>query len=160
MLGLVRHVQACRTFSRITKPQYLWEELSYFIYLLHVVTHLWKLQCYHIVLIGYCPACPKFSEITNRQYPWKVILLIFCMFLDIHKSYKNMLFWVVIVRHMLSTNQIVRCFKLKRLEKYMRYKVFCFRGSYKNVILFWVMTPKYPWPISFLDFLLLTCLTC
>ena len=33
-------------FSKITNCQYLWERLSYFVYLLHVVTRPWKLQCY------------------------------------------------------------------------------------------------------------------
>ena len=32
-------VGTCPTFSKITKHQYLWEGLSYSIYLLHVVTH-------------------------------------------------------------------------------------------------------------------------
>ena len=34
-----------------------------------------------------------------------------------------MLFWAGIVWHRLSANQIVRCFKLKKLENYMRYQV-------------------------------------
>ena len=34
-----------------------------------------------------------------------------------------MLFWVGTVRRRLSTNQIVRCFKLKKLENSMRYQV-------------------------------------
>ena len=51
-----------------TKHQYLWEGWSYFVHLLHLVTHLWKLQRYHVVLDKYCPACPKFSEMTNCQY--------------------------------------------------------------------------------------------
>ena len=38
------------------------------LFLSHVVTHLWKLQHNHAVLVGYGPACPKFSEITNHQY--------------------------------------------------------------------------------------------
>ena len=29
---MVRHTHACRTFSKITKCQYLWEGLSYFVY--------------------------------------------------------------------------------------------------------------------------------
>ena len=60
-------------FSEITKCQYLQKGLSYFVYLLHVVTHSWKLQCYYAVMVGYDPACPKFSEITNRQYLRKVL---------------------------------------------------------------------------------------
>ena len=45
--------------------------MSYFVYLLHVVNHPWKLQLNHGVLVGYGPVCPKFSRITNSQYPWK-----------------------------------------------------------------------------------------
>ena len=56
----------CPTSSKITNCEYLWERLSYFVYLLYVVTHPGKLHCYHVVLVGYCLACPKFSEITNH----------------------------------------------------------------------------------------------
>ena len=59
--------RACRT-SKIKKRKYIREGSSDFVYWLHVVTHLWKLQCYHDVLFEYVPACPKFSEITSRQY--------------------------------------------------------------------------------------------
>lgn len=58
-------------FSKITKSQDLPKGLSYFVYLLHVVNHPWKLQLNHGVLVGYGPVCPKFSRITNSQYPWK-----------------------------------------------------------------------------------------
>ena len=104
--------------------------MTYFVYLLHVVPHLWKLQCSHAILCGYGPACPKFSEITNCQYLWKgfsdfvdFLHVVICILLDIHWSYKNMLFWVDIFRHRLSVNYIVRCFKLRKLENYMRYQV-------------------------------------
>ena len=43
--------------------------------------------------------------------------------MDIHWSYQNLLFWAGIVWHRLSANQIVRCFKLKKLKNYMRYQV-------------------------------------
>ena len=43
--------------------------------------------------------------------------------IDIHRSYQNLLFWACIVWHRLSANQIVRCFKLKKLKNYMRYQV-------------------------------------
>ena len=49
--------------------------------------------------------------------------VVICILLDIHWSYNNMLFWAGIVRHSLSANQIVRCFKLKKLKKDMRYQV-------------------------------------
>ena len=42
--------------------------------------------------------------------------------MDIHWSYQNLLFWAGIVWHRLSANQIVRCFKLKKPRKYMRYQ--------------------------------------
>ena len=38
-------------------------------------------------------------------------------------SYQNWLFWTGIVWHRLSANQIVRCFKIKKLKNYMRYQV-------------------------------------
>ena len=130
MLGLVRHARACPRFSKITKQQYLWEGLSYFVYLLHVVTHSWKLQCYHFVLVGYGLACPKFSGTTNHQYLWKglsdfvdFLQAVICILLDIHWSCKNMLFWVGIVRYSLSASQIVRCFKRKKLENDMKYQL-------------------------------------
>ena len=130
MLGLVRHARACPRFSKITKQQYLWKGLSYYVHLLHVLTHLWKLHCYHVVLVGFGAACPKFSEATNHQYLWKgscdfvdFLQVVICILLDIHWSYKNMLFWAGIVRHSLSANQIVRCFKLKNLKNNLRYQV-------------------------------------
>ena len=71
MLGFVWHARTCPRFSKITKQQYLWEGLSYFVYLLHAVTHTWKLHCYHVVLVGHGPACLKFSETIHHQYLWK-----------------------------------------------------------------------------------------
>ena len=69
--------QACLGMLNLlqSKCHYLWERLSYFVYLLHAVTHLWKLQCYHAILFGYGPGpeCPKFSKIINHQYLWKGI---------------------------------------------------------------------------------------
>ena len=47
--------------------------------------------------------------------------VVICIFLDNHWSYKNMLFWVGIVRHRLSANHNVRCFK--KLENSMMYQV-------------------------------------
>ena len=90
---------------------------------------VWKVQCYHVVLVGYGSACPKFSEATNHQYLWKgssdfvdFLQIVICILLDIHRSYKNMLFWAGLFRHSLSANQIVRCFKLKKLKNHMRWQ--------------------------------------
>ena len=98
---------------------------------MHEVAHPWNLQCYHIVLIGYGLACPKFSETTNYQYLCKglsdfsgfFLQILISRLLDIHWSYKNMLFRAGIVRRSLSANQIVRCFKLKKLENDLKYQV-------------------------------------
>ena len=74
------------------KCQYLWKRLSYFVYLLHLVTHQWKLQrfSYHVILVWYGLACPKFSEISC-QYLQKwysdfvdFLHLVFCILSDIH----------------------------------------------------------------------------
>ena len=140
-----------------------------FVCFLHVVTHPWKLQCFSV---GYGPACPKFSEITNHQYLWKelsdfVIFLhiVICILLDIHWSYQNMLFCAAhFARHSLSANQILRCFKLKKLENHeVSSWFFAFIKARKNVMLFWVMTIIIFWlqyycPIRLQDFLLLTYL--
>ena len=115
MLGLVRHARACPRFSKITKQQYFWEGLSYFVYLLNVVTRPWKLQCYHAVLVGYGPVKVSCDFADFLQ-------VVICILLDIHCSYKNVLYWAGIVRHSLSANHIVRCFKLKKLKKNMRYQ--------------------------------------
>ena len=83
---------------------------------LHVVTE------YHAVSARYDPACPKFSEITDCQYLWKRLsdfvdfLHVVYMLLDIHWSYKNISFWVGIVRHGLSANLIAKCFKFKKYQ--------------------------------------------
>ena len=148
MLGLVRHARACPKFSKITKQQYLWEGLSYFVYFLHAVTHPWKLQCYHAVLVGYGVACPKFSEATN-QYLWKgscdlvdFLQVVICILLDIHWSYKNIMFWAGIVRHSFSANQIVRCFKLKKLKKDMRYQVFFLPLKLEEILCYFGLWPQ------------------
>ena len=87
-------------------------------------------QCYHVVLVGYGAAYLMFSEATNHHYLWKgpcnivdFLQLGIFILLDVHWSYVNIMFWVGILRHSLSTNQIVRCFKLKKLKKEMRYQV-------------------------------------
>ena len=69
------------------------------------------------------------QQITNIFGKGLVILLIFCKYiiicilLDVHWSYKNMLFWAGIFRRSLSAKQTVRCFKLKKLKKDMKYQV-------------------------------------
>ena len=79
-------------------------------------------------LDGDGPACPKFSEITNCEYLWKglgdfvdFLHVVICILLDIHLNKYAIL--VDIVRHRLTTYQIVRCFKLEKLENYLRYLV-------------------------------------
>ena len=55
-------------------------------------------------------------------------------------------FWTGIVRHRLSANQLVRCFKLKKHEGYMRYqvdfllplklqKILCYFGLCRKILL-------------------------
>ena len=56
-------------------------------------------------LVKHAWACPLFYKITKRQYLWERLSL------------------TGIVRHRFSANQIVICFKLKKLENYMRYQV-------------------------------------
>ena len=89
-MGVVRHAQAVQCSAKKkkkTKHQYPQKDLSYFAYLLHVVTHPWKLQGYHAVLVRYGPACPKFSKTTNHQYLWKgvkrILLIFACSYLQV-----------------------------------------------------------------------------
>ena len=56
-------------------------------------------------LVKHAWACPLFYKITKRQYLWERLSL------------------TGIVRHRFSANQIVRCFKLKKLENYISYQV-------------------------------------
>ena len=62
--------------------------------------------------------------LTNDLMNWTDWLNEICILrvTDIRWSYQNLLFWTGIVWHRLSANQIVRCFKLKKLN-YMRYQV-------------------------------------
>ena len=110
----------------------------------------------------YGPACPKFSEATNHQYLWKglsdfvdCLQVVICVLLDIHGSYKNMLLWAGIVRQSLSTNQIVRCFKLKKLKNNeVSSWFFASIEVRRNIKLFLVMTPKYSWSYITLAYLM------
>ena len=131
--------QASQGMSNVlqnNKATILREWLNYFVYLLHVVTHPWKLQFFHVVLVGYGPACPKFSEATNQQHLWKgcsdfvdFLQVVICILLDIHWSYKNVPFWACIVRHSLSTNQIVGS-NLKNSKRIWGIKlILCFHWS-------------------------------
>ena len=169
LLGLFRHALACPVFSKITQCLYPWEGLSYFVYLLHVITHLWKVQRYHAILFGYGPACPKFPEI-NCQYLWKgfsnfvdFLDVIICILLGIHWSCNNILFWVGTVMHRLSASHIVRCFQLKNLKNYMTYQIDFLLPLklQKKQCYFWLWSQKSLRKFGSLqDFLLLTCLTC
>ena len=63
--------------------------------------------------------------LTNDFMYWADWLNDICILIvmDIHWSRQNLVFWVGIVWHRLSVNQIVRCFKLKKPKNYMRYEV-------------------------------------
>ena len=121
MLGLVSHARACSRFSKITKQQYLWvvELFCLFVACNYTSMEATVLSCRF--------SWVKFSEATNHEYLWQgscdFVDFFASSYLDIHWSYKNMLFWAGIVKHSLSVNQIVRCFKLKKLKKDVRYQV-------------------------------------
>ena len=114
------------------------ERPSYFVYLLHVVTHPRKLQCYHVVLVGYVPACLKFSEITNHQYLWRglsdfddFLHVVICILLDIHWSYQN--FGLVlsgIGSHPITLSDVLNLQKLKTIRGINL--IFCFHWSCKK----------------------------
>ena len=52
---------------------------------------------------------------------WLNICIVIVM--DIYWSYKNLVFWAGIVWHRISANQVVRDFKLEKLNNYMMYQV-------------------------------------
>ena len=124
--------QACQgmsNFSKKRKQQYVRKGLSYFVYLLHVVWHPWKLESYYVIIVGYWPACSKFSETSNQQNLWEgsvdfveFLQLVIWILLDINWSHKNMTFSNGIVRDKFTFNQIVKFFKLKNLTNDMRYQ--------------------------------------
>ena len=149
LLGLFRHAQACPRFPKI-KQQYLREGLSYFVYLLHVVTHQWKLQCYHVVLVGYAPACPKLSETTNHQYLWKrssdfvdFLQVVVCLLLDIHCSYKICYFGQALSGIASQPIRLSDVLNLKNSRTIWGIKlIFCFHWSYKKYHAIFGYDPK------------------
>ena len=64
------------------------------------------------------------SPISLKRVEWfcSFLRVVICILLDVHWSYKSMLFWFDIVRHRLLVYQNVTCVTLK-LESYMRYQV-------------------------------------
>ena len=65
--------------------------------------------------------------------------LVICILLDIlWWIYQNILFWAGTIRHRPSANQIVRCFKIKKLYEVSSW-FFASIEATKNIILFWVM---------------------
>ena len=54
-----RHLFEARRL--LEELRYLWEGLSYFVYLLHVVADPWKVQCHHVVLVRCTAQKMKFS---------------------------------------------------------------------------------------------------
>ena len=99
---------------------------------------------------------------TNDLINWVDWLNNFCVMrvMDIHWSHQNFLFWVGIVWHRLSANQVVRYFKLKKLKNYMRYQVDFLLSLKLQKICYFDYATKYFWSISLDNFLLLNCLTC
>ena len=165
MLDLVRHCRACSTPSKITKCHYLWEWWSYFVCLLHLVTRPWKLQYYHFNLVGYGPACPKFSDITNCQYLRKwlsdfvdFLHVVIRILLDIIEATEIYLFGLSLLGIGSQSIRLSDVLNLKNSKTI--WIIFASIEATKRIMLFCVMTPKYSRPISFQDFLLLTCLTC
>ena len=123
--------QACRgmpNISKITRRQYLWE-VFFFLFVLYSYTSM------EATMLSCCSSwiwssMPKFIwnntlEISLERVEWFCwfFALILYILLDIHWSYKIVLFQAGIVRHRLSARQIVRSFKLKKLENYMRYQI-------------------------------------
>ena len=111
-----------------------------FVALMSNYTHLWKLQCYHAILFGYCPACPKFSEITNRQYLWKAfsdfvdfLHVVICILLDIHWSYKICYFGLALSSINSQPTRFSDVLNLKNSKTMWGTKlIFCYHWSYEK----------------------------
>ena len=107
--------------------------MSHFIILLHVVTHLWKLQCYYVVLVGYVPACSKFSERTNHQYLriWLSDFVASCQ-ISIEAT-KICYFGLVLSSIVCQPIRLLDVFNLKILKIIGSIKlIFCFHWSCKK----------------------------
>ena len=129
MLSLVRHAQACLRFYKITNQQLSLGRVELF-YLFVVCSY----TSVEATVLSCCfswvwSSMPKVLS-TNHQYFWKglsdlvdFLQAVIYVLLDIHCSYKNMLFWVGNVRHSFSANQIFKCFKPKKLKHDMSYQV-------------------------------------
>ena len=132
MLGLVRHARACPRFSKITKQQYLWEGFELFCLFV-----AWSYTSKEATVLSCCfrwvwSSMPKDlwskkSPISLERVEW------FCRFFA-------------------SSHLHLLRYSLK-LQKYAIFGYFWFFASIeaRRNMLFWVMTPKYSWPISLQD---------
>ena len=165
-MGFVKHARTCPRFSKINQ-QHLWERLSFFVYLLHVVTHPWKLQSYHVALVGYYLACPKFFEVTNHQYLWKGLsdFVDFCksLFASCEISIEATIICYFGLALSGIASQPIRLSDVLNVTQ-KRYEVsswfFASIEARRNIVLFWVMIPKFSWAISLQEFSLLACFSC
>ena len=100
---------------------------GYFVYFLHSYRSMEATVLSRFFSwVWYC--MPKVFWNNKSPIFWKglsdfvdFLQVVICIMLDTHWSYKNMLVWFGIVRHRLSANQIVRCFKVRKLKKDIRY---------------------------------------
>ena len=137
------------------------------VYLLHVVTHSGKLQCYHVVLVGYVPACPKSSEVTNHQHDWRGLRVFFYFLHLILLSCWMSIEATKICYFGLALSglcfQLVRLSDVQNLKNWKLYKVsswlFVSIEATKNIMLFGLCC-QILLAYQLEDFLLLTCLPC
>ena len=124
--------------------------------MLHVVTYSGKLQCFHVVLVGYVPTCPKLSEITNHQYLWRglsgfvdFLHVVIYILLDIHWSYQKLLYWAGIVRHRPQPIRLSDVLNLKKLKTMWGFKlIVCLHWRYRKYHAISGYAAKYSWCIS------------
>ena len=140
MLGLVRHARACPRLSKITISLWRVELFCLFVACSFTLMKATVLSCcFSWVWFG----MPKVlwsnkSPISLESIKWFYWFLQVYSYLHLVRyplKLQPMLFWAGIVRYSLSANQIVRCYKLKKLKKDMRYQVkliFCFHWSWKK----------------------------
>ena len=129
-------------FLNVNISKTIWGIIFFF---LHVVRKSWNLYLNNEIFVGFGQVCPGMpSTLQNNKAPISlgrvelfclfvaysytslevtVLSAFICMLLDIHWSYKNMLFLGGILKHRFSANRIFKCFKLKKLENYKWYQV-------------------------------------
>ena len=113
---------------------------------MHIIRYPWKLYLNLVILAGFDEACQGMSTVLQNNKATISLgrVELFCLFdACSFTSIEAMLFWAGIVRHGLSANQIVKCFKLKKLKNDMRYQVdFLLQLKLEEILCYFGLWPQ------------------